>query len=313
MLSNYERYCFVCELGMKTYRNNFQAPTALQFLTDVLDLKNRGANLSFQKVEQCITLHDLRIDGNIAKLLFRITDPRIPDNTVENQEDHSLRTLERNDREVPAISAHLIVNIDDKYDQALGYPATFENVEILSKSIVRWFFSQLCEQSFSEQKRFDDTGDLKKYRPNVEIRGHQSQTIGGILGSGGKLHGLRMVTTKVEQDAFADVAYPVSEYSDIHMDVGGKPSGQDANTTLQNMWAYVTRSGQTDISSAKVVLEDLSGRTKTSSIDTRNQNIASNFFISQVHMTNFDIPLAMCEDAIRDDLVTKMILALPRE
>lgn len=117
----------------------------------------------------------------------------------------------------------------------------------------------------------------------------------------------------MEQDAFADVAYPVSQYSDIHMDVVGKPSGQDANTALQNIWRQVTRRDQTDISSAKVVLEDLSGRTKTSSIDTRNQNIASNFFISQVHMAGFDFPLTMCEDVIRDDLVSKMISALPRE
>ncbi|PHQ99481.1 MAG: hypothetical protein COB39_03225 [Marinosulfonomonas sp.] len=298
---------------MKTYRNNFQAPTARQFLTEIQTLKNQDINLSFQKGEQCITLHDLRFDGNIAKLLFRITDPRIPDNIVENQEDHSLRTLERNEEEVPAISAHLIVNIDARFDQALGYPATFENVEILSKSNISWFFNQLCEQRFSTQIAFDDTGKLKKYRPNVEIRGHQSQTIGGILNGGGKLHGLRLVTTKVEQDAFADLAYPVLEYSDIHMDIIGRPSGQDANSTLQNMWRHLTGRDQTNINSAKVVLEDLSGRIKTSQIDTRIQDIASNFFISQVHMTDFDIPLTMCEDVIRDDLVSKMISALPRE
>ena len=166
----------------------------------------------------------------------------------------------------------------------------------------------MLNEHFTEERPIDDSGKSKTYSPRVEVRGHQSQTLASVLNGGGNLHGIKLVTKRVQEDAFGEPAYSVTKSQEINMRITGKPRGNRAVDFIRRKVDEYRNEG---LDKAKVVIEDSSGRVKTSPIDIAMEDISQNFFILQSLLYNFDIPLAVCEARIRGDVVEKMIQELP--
>jgi uncharacterized protein Veg len=308
MLSQTSRYCFICELGVKTLYDYFTPPPAIQIFTDLKASLDEGVDLFRDFGSKRVTLTKIAIDEHWVTLLFRLTNPDIPDGVLEKQADQSLRVAERQDGEVPARSAHVVIDARAKFDIAAAYPMVVENVEYLSKSVVSSVLNQVLKELLTEERLLDDGGKLKSYSPRIEIRGHQSQTLEDVLNTGGSLQGLKFVKNKVEVDAFGDQAYAATSYEEINMKITGKPSGLPAMAFIrQKVQAQLGQGLET----AKVVIEDQSGRTKTSPLNLELADVAANIFILQKIITDFENPLAVCEAEIRNDVVQKMRVTLP--
>ncbi len=308
MLSQTQRYCYVCELGVKTLYNHFPPPPILDLFQTFSELLQGGTDLYRDYGERRVSLSEISIENGKIAALFRLTDPDIPDNILENQNTQELRVAEREDDEVPARSAHIVINADAAYNPAAAYPLVIENVDGLSRSLISALLNHLLGEHFTDERPKDDSGELRTYSPRVEVRGHQSQTLASVLNGGGNLHGVKLVTNKVQEDAFGDAAYSVTKSQEINMKVTGKPSGNRAiNFIREKVNEYLDQG----LDKAKVVIEDPSGRVKTSPIDIAMEDIAQNFFILQSRLFGFDEPLLVCEAQIRADVVEKMTQALP--
>lgn len=273
-----------------------------------MERQRAGTLPTKQRGEMIFRIADMRIVDDYVSFLFRLADPDVPDSTVENANDQSIRVLERGDDEAPAFSAHGVVDIGAVHDVGSAYPMVLENVDHLSRSLVFELLSSILAELFTEERPRDDGGELVEYSPRIEIRGHQSQTVRGILNSGGTLSGVRFVTTKTQENAFGDEAYATNRYSEIKIDITGRPSGERATNWLS---ATLDNYLDGDLREAKVIVEDLSGRSKTTKLDLRRDDILSNFFISQTLLNGFDAPLETCDQFIREDMIQKMIEALP--
>lgn len=308
MISQSFRYVYVCEFGVKTVYSRFQPPNAYETLQRVMELNNQGVLNAFEAGQKKVTLTKIRFEGRIAKLLFRLTDPDIPDNILENEESGELREATRLEAEVPARSAHLVIDCSEEHDVARAYPATVENVDYLSKSYITLLLNKILRDHFTEERPKDDTGYLATYSPRIEFRGHQSQTISRVLQEGGSLEGLKFVTNKVVEDDFGDPAYAVLNSTEVTLDVRGAPSGEGAIAWIRDKYAQFAGP---DLEQAKIVICDSSGRVKTSKLDTHLDDVMSNFFILQRLINDFEQPLVACENDIREDVVTKMISELP--
>lgn len=308
MISQTQRFCFICELGVKTIYGRFPAPSAESLFAEIARNLDLGADFSTELGARKYTLTKMSKSGDIVAILFRMTDPDIPDNILENTDDQTLHIFERGEGQVPAVSVHLLVDVSSNHDAKAAYPLCIENVVYLSKSAISYLLNKILSDLFTEKRRVEDNGPMKTYSPRFEIRGHQSKTIKNILLGDGKLCGLKMVTNIVQEDGFGEPAYPVTNSSEIHLAIAGKPGGIAAIDWLRRKVEALRNNG---LDSARVTIEGENGRSKTTKLDLSKQDVTSNYFILQEVMNGFDELLVICEEEIRDDVVSKMTRLLP--
>lgn len=310
VISQYERYAFLGELRVKTYRNLFrnEVPTGINVFRSLKRMHEGGKSHEMSFLLKIIKIHDFSIsNSNYAEILFQMTDPGIPDNVLSDRVSGDLRIAARHSTEDPAVSAHVVVNLSNDYDNARLYPACIENIDYLPKTLIMNYFNQWIAQNLTDKKIRGGEKEARIYRPVLEFVAPASQTIQEALDRGGVLRGVKWVEDKMEQNAFGDKAYPVEERKDVALIVKNGPTGDMAKKILKGLW---NRARGHQPKSIKVTIEDNNSRTKVVTLDPNLNNVLANVFIPQVYFDNFEPPLAMCEAKPRADLLSKMRRAL---
>ena len=313
MISQHERYAFLGELRVYTYRNLFKnnVPNGLGLFQQIEKQHSSGDSHILTQPPRELKLTQFRFSNtNYAELLFRITDPSIPDNVLSDRTSGTLRTAERKATEDPAVSAHVLVNLDPKFDAAKLYPTCIENIDFLPRSLVVQFLNEWFEATLSEERDRPEKKDKKVYRPRVEFVAPHSHTIAGALDSGGVLTGVKWVEDKMVQKSFGDQAFPIEQRTDVAIKVKNRPTGDAAKKILTDAWGKARGKHPKTF---KVTIEDENDRTKTIGIDPSRNNVLSNLFIPQERLDDgFSNPMSMCEPSLRSDLVSKMKAVLPK-
>lgn len=309
MISQFERYGFLGEFKIYTYRNLFpnQVPTAKDLFAQLKNLHKTQAH-TLDRPPRKLRIEKFRItDNGYAELLFHLTDPNIPDNVLANRTNGKLRTLKRNPSEDPAISAHIVINLSSDFDQSRYYPSCIENMDYLPRSLVIQFFNEWMASTLSQQVVRKGEKEAKTFQPRFEFVAPASQTIQDSLENGGVLKGVKWVEDELVEQTFGDKAYPVVKRTNVGMTVKNRPSGAAAKQVLADLYGKITGQKPKTI---KVTIQDENDREKTVSLDPARSNVLSNIFIPQAHFDNFSSPMDMCEANIRDELVKKMREAL---
>lgn len=306
MISQYERFVFLGELRLYTYRNLFpnDVPNGRATYDQLEAIFAKGNALTQSLNGKTLSVVDMKIGkDDKAELLFRIVDPRIPDNVLLDRQNGNLSVAKRKLTEDPAVSAHVLIDFSAKHDQLKLYPCAIENIDFLSRSLVISYLNQWMAQTLSQQKPRPAKKDIKTFQPRFEFVAPHSQTIENALDNGGVLTGMKWVEDRLEEKAFADTAYQVEKRSDVAITVKGRPTSDAAKTIISDAWRNLT-GGKPD--RFKITIIDGHERTKTIGIDPESNNVLSNLFIPQELITDFKAPVAMCEKSIRVDVIEKM-------
>lgn len=309
MISQFERYGFLGEFKIYTFRNSFpnQVPTA-QDLFAQLEKLHKSQRHTLERPPRKLRIEQFRITPKgYAELLFHLTDPNIPDNVLADRTNGKLRTLKRNASEDPAISAHVVINLSSDFDQSRHYPSCIENMDYLPRSLVIQFFNEWMAATLSQQIVRKGEKEAKTFQPRFEFVAPASQTIQESLENGGVLKGVKWVEDELVEQTFGDKAFPVVKRTNVGMTVKNRPTGDAAKQVLADLCGQLT--GQKP-KTVKVTIQDENDREKTVSLDPARSNVLSNIFIPQAHFDNFSPPMDMCESNIRDELVKKMQKAL---
>lgn len=310
MISQFERYGFLGELHVYTFRNLFknQVPLGLQLFKDLHALHSAGHVHTMNRAPKSIRIHDFQISNSrYAEILFQLTDPSIPDNVLSDRKSGGLRVAKRNATEDPAVSAHMVVDLNPKFDKGRKYPTCIENIDYLSRSLMIEYFNQWMAAKLSQQKVRKGEKKAKTFQPRFEFVAPASQTIQDALDNGGVLHGVKWVEDEIQEQTFGDKSYPVVKRTDVGMKVKNRPTGDAAKKMLSGIWQKAK--GQQP-KAVKVTIEDENEKLKTIGIDPSKNNVLSSVFMPQAHFDDFRSPMAMCEGRIRGDLIAKMKQAL---
>lgn len=306
MLSQFERYAFVGDLKVFTYRNYFKdaVPTGLELFTALKQKFDKGETYSLTLAPRTFLLHSFSISNSgFAELLFHMIDPSIPDNVLKDRKSNALRKNKRKPNEDPAVSAHFVVNLNAKFDSVRSYPTCIENIDYLPKTMMVSFLNHWMAAKLREERTRPQEKIPKIWQPKLDFIAPASQTIQGALNSGGALTGVKWVDEKMVENAFGDDAYPVHSRKEVVLTVENKPRKNAGIEVLKSIWGKIKESHPSNL---KVIIEDSHGRSKTIGTDPQKSNVLSNIFIPQEHFTGFSTPLEMCESSLRTDLVAKM-------
>ncbi len=310
MLSQHERYAFIGELRLYTFRNYFpnSIPKASDVFGQLLAAYAKGQSHETTHGTKSIKLSSFSItNSGFAEILFKLTDPSIPDNVLSDRTNDSLRTAARKKNEDPAISAHVLIDLSQAHDQNKLYPMCIENIDFLPRSLMIGYFNEWLGGTYTKTMDRKEKKDKKLFSPRVEFVAPHSHTIQDALDNGGVLTGVKWVEDKMHQQSFGDKAYPIEQRNDVGITVRNRPTGAAAKKILIDTF---DRSRGKKPKSFKVTIVDSNERTKTIGIDPSKNNVLSNVFIPQVLMNGFSKPMAMCEPSIRSDMISKMKSAL---
>lgn len=297
-------------MKVSTYRNLFknQVPIGHDLFSRLLKIFNASGSHTMNRTPRIVRLHEIQItNSGYAEILFQMVDPNIPDNVLSDRTNGDLRVARRKATEDPAVSAHMVVNLDSKYDQKRSYPTCIENIDFLPRSLIVIYFNEWMANSLSEKIVRKGEKEAKTFRPRFEFIAPASQTISGALESGGVLKGVKWVEDKLTQTTFGDSAFPVEKRTDVSLTVKNRPTKDTAKKILSDIYNSARGRNPTAI---KVTIEDSNSLIKTVGIDPQQNNVLSNIFLPQAHFDNFSKPLAMCEGSLRLDLISKMKAAL---
>lgn len=313
MLSQLERYIYICEIGVSTYRNFFGAPKGLELFSALKKLHEEDKIEAFVTGNTRIAVSDIKTYKDHTVLLIRLSDPSIPDNILENEKDFSLRTSERKAGEAPAVSAHVVIDLAAKHDGASAYPAAIENVDHISITAISNYLNSVIATNFTRtlERTLPKSHKVVKseYRPKISIRGHQSKTISNVLKEGGVLQGMTFETSVETDGGFGEGAYGVTKTSAVSLKVSGRPTGNVALDWAANKYREIRGFG---LKKAKILIENRHGRSKTVPVNIKQDAIGENFFILQELLGSFDKALRACEAEVRQDMVSKMIEKMPK-
>ncbi|WP_321829732.1 hypothetical protein [Thalassovita sp.] len=310
MISQFERYGFLGEVRVYTFRNLFknQVPLGLQLFDKLHTLHIAGSVHVMNRAPKSIRIHEFQISNSrYAEILFQLTDPSIPDNVLSDRNNGGLRVAKRKITEDPAVSAHMVLDLNPKFDNARKYPACIENIDYLSRSLIIDYFNEWMAKSLSQQIVRKGEKKAKTFQPRFEFVAPASQTIQDALENGGVLRGVKWVEDEVDEQTFGDKSYPLVKRTDVGIKVKNRPTGDAAKKMVSDL--YGKFKGQPP-KALKVTIEDENERLKTVGIDPSKNNALSSVFIAQAHFDNFTAPLSMCERKIRGDLAAKMKKAL---
>jgi len=310
MISQFERYGFLGEIHLYTFRNLFknEVPLGSDVFAQLQSFHSANDVHEMGMGTKSIRIHEFKIaNTGHAEVLFQMTDPSIPDNVLSDRKNRKLRVASRNPTEDPAVSAHMVVDLDSKFDKDRKYPTCIENIDYLSRSLMIQYFNQWMAAKLTQQKIRKGEKEAKTHQPRIEFVASNSQTIQDALENGGVLRGVKWVEDEVDQQTFGDKSYPVVKRTDVGMVVKNRPTGDAAKKVLSDLWGKAK--GQKP-KAIKVTIEDENEKLKTVGIDPNKNNVLSNVFIPQARFDNFKPPMAMCEGKLRSDLVSKMKKAL---
>lgn len=297
------RYVFELETYIYTYRNLFKslAPSATDLFAKI-DQSFRDGQFPERKYDnQTISLKKIQVSAGEAVMLFWLTDPSIPDPDFAKVDTGTLRNASRLTGEEPAISAHLFVKTSASQDQRKSYETYLENVDFLSRSSIQKYLNDIFNSIYSENRLRIGESEPKKYSPRVQFRAPYSETLNGILDSGGVLTGVHALEEKLEETAFGDPAHPVFSRNQIEMKIENRPTGSVAKSILNNAWESLK--GR-DLKRVSVVIEDEEEeKTKRVRVDLKRQSILENIFVRQRSIGEFSPALRQCEPSIRSDVV----------
>lgn len=310
MVSQFERFGFLGVMRVYTFRNLFNndVPTGMEVFKRLRDLHNGGSVHTMGSGRKSIRIQqfDISTSGH-AEVLFQMTDPSIPDNVLSDRKSGGLRVAGRTQTEDPAVSAHIVVDLNSAHDLERTYPTCIENIDYLSRSLMVQYFNEWMAAQLSKPKIRKGEKEAKTHQPRFEFVAPGSQTIQSILDNGGVLKGVKWVEDEMVEQSFGDKAYPVVKRTDVGMTVKNRPTGAAAKKILGDLTGVVLGKKPKAV---KITIEDGNERTKTIGIDPSVNNVLSNVFIPQAHFDKFKPPMAMCEAQTRRDLVDKMIKAL---
>ena len=310
MISQFERYGFLGEMHVYTFQNFFKnsVPLGSDLFAQLQTIYKTGAVHVLAQATKSIQIHEFNItNSGYAEILFHLTDPSIPDNVLSDRVLGGLRVAKRTSTEDPAVSAHMVVDLNKSFDYDRKYPTCIENIDYLSRSLIIQYFNQWMADKLSQQKVRKGEKEAKTFRPRIEFVAPTSQTIQDALENGGVLRGVKWVEDEMVEQTFGDKSYPVVKRTDVGMKVKNRPTGDAAKKILSDVWGKAQ--GQQP-KAVKVTIEDENERVKTVGIDPSKNNVLSNVFIPQAHFDNFKPPMAMCEGKIRSDLAAMMKQAL---
>ncbi len=310
MISQFERFCFLGGIRVYTYRNLFKndVPTGIEVFKQLRDLHNGGSVHIMVSGQKSIKIHQFDISAaGHAEVLFQMTDPSIPDNVLSDRDSGGLRVAGRKQTEDPAVSAHIVVDLNSRHDLERTYPTCIENIDYLSRSLIVQYFNEWMAAQLSKPKVRKGEKEAKTHQPRFEFIAPGSQTIQSLLDNGGVLKGVKWVEDELVEQSFGDKAYPVIKRNDVGMTVKNRPTGAAAKKILGELTDAALGKKPKAV---KVTIEDGNERTKTIGIDPSVNNVLSNVFIPQARFDEFKPPMAMCEAQTRRDLVDKMIKAL---
>lgn len=305
-----ERFAFVGELQLYTYRNLFpnSAPTAEPTFKQLKSLFDSGQlpNVVYQSAT--LSLRELDVsEAGFAKMLFWLVDPTIPDPDYADQATGTKRTAKRRKGEEPVRSAHVLIDTRSQHDPRRSYPMCIEDVDYIPRSLVVHFFNECFEAHFKKKKKRPDKKDEKVYRPSGKFIAPHAHTLDGVLDKGGVLKGVKWVQERVVSNTFGDKTYPVFEHQDVQMSVQNRPTADNAKKLLKDIW---NNQKSKKLKGLKVTIEDEFSNQKTLSADLRLNDILSNVFLKKSHLQGFLTPLSLCEDQVRSDMIDKMKDAL---
>ncbi len=310
MISQFERFGFLGGMRVYTYKNLFKndVPTGLEIFTQLRSKHNGGSVHVMGSGRKSIKIHQFDIStSGYAEILFQLTDPSIPDNVLSDRKSGGLRVAGRTVTEDPAVSAHMVVDLNSSHDLSRTYPSCIENIDHLSRSLMVQYFNEWMAAALSKPKVRKGEKEARIHQPRFEFIAPGSQTIQGILDGGGVLKGVKWVEDELVEQSFGDKAYPVVKRTDVGMTVKNRPTGAAAKKILSDLANPLLGKKPKAV---KITIEDGNERTKTIGIDPSLNNVLSNVFIPQAHFDKFKPPMAMCESNTRRDLIDKMIEAL---
>lgn len=269
MISQFERFGFLGGMRAYTYRNLFKndVPTGLEVFTQLHGLHNGGSVHVMGSGRKSIKIHqfDISASGH-AEVLFHMTDPSIPDNVLSDRKSGGLRVAGRTVTEDPAVSAHMVIDLNSSYDLSRTYPTCIENIDYLSRSLMVQYFNEWMAARLSKSKVRKGEKEARAHQPRFEFVAPGSQTIQSMLDNGGVLKGVKWVEDELVEQSFGDKAYPVVKRTDVGMTVKNRPTGAAAKKILGDIAA--TALGKRP-KAVKVTIEDGNERTKTVGIDPR--------------------------------------------
>lgn len=309
-ISKDERYGFVGEIKISTFRNYFReaVPKGHDVFYKLKEGFTSGNNYVLKMDARTVEIKDFSISNSRhAELLFKMTDPGIPDNVWSDRTNGKLRPALRTATEDPAVSAHVLVDLADTFDVSRAYPTCIENIDYLPRSLIIQFFNEWLAKTLAEKRIRHGELAPKIFQPRFEFIAPTTQTIQDALDKGGILRGVKWVESNLTENTFGDKAYPVEKRTDIGLIVRNRPTGDAAKGLLSSLWEGIRGKNPKTI---KVLIEDENDRIKTIGIDPSKNNVLSNIFIPQKRFGEFYKPMAMCEASIRKDLIKKMKSAI---
>lgn len=240
---------------------------------------------------------DLSDDHQGLALLFSIGDPHAANPCFEHQETAVLRTIEKEEKEGKAITAHGLISLKEVRPKC--YKMIVEDIRGLGRTRLREILGNELK-AISEDYGLEYTnnsGEQVSTYIIADLMGHKSEKIGESL-KRSTISGIYLIDTKNK------VSLDEVDGADISRREIKVSISKNASDVIDDIKKWGANNGYDRM---RLIWNDPegTGKPERASVDTTEQDVKDSYFIKQAKIT-LNTPLAEAVTNIRDDVIQAM-------
>lgn len=274
-----------------------------QLLTEIAALSKRHQAFLTEGINGAsrLSVRDVRIENDFATLLISSSDKSVGNPAFENQDDGSLRVVEKRPPEGVGFAAHVVIYTKQQRvvgARRKGYLCAIESVEGVGKGRVKRLLDEVLKRSPVSY----DIGDERKMEPaKIEFYPHAASSLKDQLAGGGALDEILLV----REASLSDGIDPPEGVELIENAVKLKVAPNTNKEKVQLFVKDLFGKEDMDFEYIKVRYHTVGGKR---TLNIRSESKAN--FLEQLLAENVDIQVAenlnQCHEKIVDDLAKKM-------
>ncbi|NVJ58209.1 MAG: hypothetical protein HWE19_17785 [Vibrionaceae bacterium] len=317
MLDYYQRELSFLELSLLSLPS--KSPVTFKFHEDVLPyliqaVDEGTAVYPTKNKTACLHIHKIEVDEehNIATLLLHYTDSNLSDPAFKHMKSGLVRIEEKSMGEGIAVSAHLLIDMDNfKGQRSSVYLSILEDVPGLKKSLIEHaltgLFNNIIKRPKWILKRAGKTN--LKVRPKFSFNELAAESLKEGLKTR-KLKGLKLVE-KVAKDNF-DESDLIPKERVVGFSIGASLSEEAKESLIYRVSKKAKKEGYSVL---KITYENTYSGIKTGTFNSLEKEFlerAKGVF-SKKERINLPNKIVQCQNDIHPDLVSKATIHLCKE
>lgn len=247
--------------------------------------------------------------ANVLILLLQYADMNASEPAFSDIQTGRIRTEPKLEGEGIAVSAHVVVSLDEQTEGSNVYITLIEEVPGLNRTVIERFLTHIFMKISEGRFTFEDINrKTRDCRPIAELQGRPSDSLKNALKTG-VLKEIQLIKRETVENQLDTIKFDEERIVETRIKIG---KGVSYENSLEFVNKYFAKAKNDATDEMRISYHDpKTERRESVIVDDFSTNDIDNTLFVRREKVELEKPLQYCEEHIRCDIIEHMFSLLP--